>query len=95
MREASLQDQEHQLGVCDLHCVDEEGEEQVNDFRIEKEFWKSKRFWWNILTLGLGVLGGLGDAGVISGQAMAVINPVGNMILNQVTDGAILKVRPQ
>lgn len=62
----------------------------VSQVRPEKPFWQSKRFWFNLLTLGLGVAGTLGTAGIIPASAMAVVNPVGNLVLNQLSDGAKL-----
>jgi hypothetical protein len=60
------------------------------DVRTNKPFWLSKRFWWNLLTLGFGAASILGAQGVIPGETMAIVNPIGNLILNQISDGAKL-----
>ena len=57
------------------------------EVRESKPWWRSKRFWWNLLTLGLGITSVLGQQGVIPGEAMAIVNPIGNLVLNQITAG--------
>ena len=58
--------------------------------QIEKSFWRSRRFWFNAITVALGLAGHFADAGILSAGTMAIVNPVGNLILNQVSDGAKL-----
>ena len=60
------------------------------DTRIEKPWYQSKRFWFNLLTLGLGIFTSLGTSGVIDGKVIAIAAPIGNLLLNQITDGAKL-----
>ena len=60
--------------------------------RVVKPFWESSRFWWNIGTVLIAIVQGLAGAGVIPDEALAIVNPIGNVILNQRSDGARLTV---
>jgi len=60
------------------------------EVRIAKPFWESSRFWWNLVTVLVAVVQALAGSGVIPTEALAIINPIGNVILNQRSDGARL-----
>ena len=58
------------------------------EVRNEKPWYASKRFWFNLLTLGIGIFATLGQNGIVDEKVIAIGVPVGNLILNQLTDGA-------
>ena len=60
------------------------------ELRVIKPFWESKRFWWNVGAVILAVVQSLTGTGVIPEEVMAVVGALGNVVLNQKSDGARL-----
>ena len=58
------------------------------EIRSTVPWYKSKRVWWNFITIALGIGQHLSDGGGIPAGTMEIINPLGNLLLNQLTDGA-------
>ena len=54
-----------------------------------KEWFKSKTFWFNALTVGLGIVEVVSKTYPIPPQILALINGFGNMFLRMITNEVI------
>lgn len=57
----------------------------MNEVRISKPWYKSWRTWFNLL---MGCSAVAAQQGLIPPAVIAAVAPIGNMILNQISDGA-------
>lgn len=56
-----------------------------SDFRGSKPWYTSWRTWFNLL---MGISAVAAQQGIIPPSVVAAVTPIGNIILNQITDGA-------
>ena len=52
---------------------------------MQKEFYQSKTFWFNVLTIGLGIIEVITKTYPVSPEILVLINGVGNLFLRMLS----------
>ena len=64
-------------------------EKLIERSNMYKQFYKSKTVWFNVITIGLGIMGVFNQTYPIDPQTMAFIVGIGNLILRLISEEKI------